>query len=77
MVVENSPGYQAWLKELDEAEEALELEQVQESLRRNSQWLQDEVQAQQEFKLRQLEKEKQNAEISRQKVCLTSATFIF
>jgi len=77
VVVENSPGYQAWLKELDEAEEALELEQVQESLRRNSQWLQDEVQAQQEFKLRQLEKEKQNAEISRQKVCLTSATFIF
>jgi hypothetical protein len=73
VVVENSPGYQAWLKELDEAEEALELEQVQESIRRNSQWLQDEVQAQQEFKLRQLEKEKQNAEISRQKVCLKSA----
>lgn len=69
-LVESSPRYQAWLREHDEAEEALRIEEVQASLRRNAQWLEDELRAQQDFKLRQLEKEKQNAEIARQKVCL-------
>jgi len=45
-------------------------EEILESERKNAKWMQDELRAQQYFRLRQLEREKQDAEIARQKVCL-------
>ncbi|XP_065334707.1 U2 small nuclear ribonucleoprotein auxiliary factor 35 kDa subunit-related protein 2-like isoform X2 [Cloeon dipterum] len=64
---DSSPRYQAWLKDQEDAEEALREEEEKQSERDNLLWMQKELRAQQEFQLKRLEREKHDAEVMRQK----------
>ncbi|XP_059490479.1 U2 small nuclear ribonucleoprotein auxiliary factor 35 kDa subunit-related protein 2-like isoform X1 [Neocloeon triangulifer] len=64
---ESNPCAQAWLKEQEDADEAIRTEEMLQSEKNNLKWMQEELRAQQEFKVKRLERKKQDEEIARQK----------
>ncbi|KAF4517228.1 hypothetical protein B566_EDAN005282 [Ephemera danica] len=69
-IEESSEEFLAWQTQQQMAEEALEREEQEYLKKREMQWLEDELRAQQEFRLKALERAKYDEELAKQKEAL-------